>query len=411
MLGFACPRNFYEYTEYVGPSDRLSFAPSRHRGRRREDEGELTPTMNFHRWRRGRGRMDLAVKRLVISLLFVGCLCLFQLDIPLFSSFLRMEAGVLPPVLRGAAITSLTTTLKPFCRTTIVKLIPRDRVVLIVQDIYNSKCNTAVVTAGLFPKAPGCSFSDFGHALLREANREGSHLFTIQLGGMDGKSNDPMYSMFRPEKNLSNWLPAVFEPVKYNFDALTKTYEELATQNQLGCSLLAQQAISDQPNQTTCKFCYFNNEEDSPEKCKKHPDWMRLQIGTLQCNESSKYFNENFDCIVQDPLPCYTIDRSVHQWGLEFSDIAMLQIDVEGFELNIFKCMVELIARNSLPPVIHFEVKVLQERDRNTNTTTYEQLLQTLKGAGYTLFDDGEDALGLLLSNSTQTGVRPFLAS
>lgn len=296
--------------------------------------------------------------------------------------------------------------LEPACQGAIASLLDRDTVLGVVRDIYDSHCsrNASVTDHRLLQKTYGCLFANFGKALLAKAAEVNKHLFTVQVGGMDGKSNDPMYAMFRTEKDLSSWLPAVFEPVKYNFHNLQETYQEMAEENSLSCALLAQQAITDDQSQTTCTFCYFDNSPDAPELCKEAQEWARLQLGTLQCDRYENFFRGRRDgCIIHEELPCHSLHASVHQWGLSLSDIAMLQVDIEGFELQMFEAMVNSQLQKqpqyALPPVIHFEIKVLKVRDRQDQTDALDRLVSILHNAGYLLFEDGEDVLGLLLQD------------
>ena len=152
----------------------------------------------------------------------------------------------------------------------------------------------------------------------------------------------------------------------------------MADENSLSCALLAQQAISDDQSQSTCTFCYFDNSPDAPEKCKAAQEWARLQLGTLQCDRYEFFF------VVAETVASYTKSCSVILSIRRFTngaclclDIAMLQVDIEGFELQMFEAMVQSQQQQpqyALPPVIHFETKVLMVRDVQEKTDTFDRL-------------------------------------
>jgi hypothetical protein len=70
-------------------------------------------------------------------------------------------------------------------------------------------------------------FADVGQVLYQHALDTNQTLLTVQVGGMDGITRDPMYNMMIPKKipSLKNWLPVVVEPAPYNFKALTENYQ------------------------------------------------------------------------------------------------------------------------------------------------------------------------------------------
>eukprot|EP00544_Gedaniella_sp_CCMP2646_P013105 CAMPEP_0202500128 /NCGR_PEP_ID=MMETSP1361-20130828/32038_1 /ASSEMBLY_ACC=CAM_ASM_000849 /TAXON_ID=210615 /ORGANISM="Staurosira complex sp., Strain CCMP2646" /LENGTH=361 /DNA_ID=CAMNT_0049132493 /DNA_START=29 /DNA_END=1114 /DNA_ORIENTATION=- len=248
-------------------------------------------------------------------------------------------------------------------------------------------------------------FNAIGQGLLQEAVQANQMLLTVQIGGMDGKSNDPMYAQFvQPEviSSLKHWMPVVVEPVPDNFQALTETYKRISASKGLLCPLLIQGAISYGPSRT-CTFCRFDTSETAPDECNKHPDWMKYQIGTLDCDQSQRFFQDNFEkCIVQDSIICGSIATLLQeQVQLPSSNIAMLQLDVEGYEYEIISGLLDDLDDHSLPPVIHFENKVMREQDIKKNGTTALDANTFLRSRGYILYDRGEDTLALRASISS----------
>ena len=92
--------------------------------------------------------------------------------------------------------------LEPVCQDAITNLLDRDTVLGVVRDIYDSNCShyASVKNDNVLQKQSGCLFADFGKALLEKAEEANKRLFTVQIGGMDGKSNDPMYDMFHSKR-------------------------------------------------------------------------------------------------------------------------------------------------------------------------------------------------------------------
>lgn len=271
-------------------------------------------------------------------------------------------------------------------------VLERDEILRTVQRMYQEANNPKEVR-----------FEKFGQALLEKALALNRYLVTVQVGAMNGVSNDPLYEMFvgrrRPmHYNLSNWIPLAIEPVPANFENLQKTYQRLKTDRDLACPYLLQGAVAYGSEDRSCTFCRFDV-DSKLEKCAKHPDWMKYQIGTLDCAYSRRFFGDNFnDCIIQGPVPCAPIDELMEQRKLPPGSMAMLQIDIEGYEAILIPNFLKDKARDDLPPIIHFEHKVMAHLDKKNGTTTRRMDTdKELERYGYSLFDQGEDTLALLL--------------
>lgn len=264
------------------------------------------------------------------------------------------------------------------------------------------------------PGKQSCTFASIGQHLLNHAVQHNRHLLTVQIGAMDGISNDPMYDMFvrmqgsgfvrglETPLDLRNWLPVLIEPVPTNYENLITTYTDIASAKGLGCAVPINAAVSYGSSAKTCPFCRMNTAEDAPKECKDHPDWMKLQIGTLDCEHSKRFFANNFDlCILQDPLPCSSVVSLITQKLLTSRpDIAMLQIDVEGYEYILLDGFLSEVQDISLPPVVHFEHKVMKDQDRTNPLDGKSRLngtIELLQSRGYILYDEGEDFLAIRL--------------
>jgi hypothetical protein len=119
------------------------------------------------------------------------------------------------------------------------------------------------------PQKDTCRFSSIGQNLLHLSMKRNKTLLTLQVGAMDGKSNDPMYGMFVKENvDLRNWLPVLIEPVPKNYQDLTQTYLEIAKDKGLGCAVPIHAAVSYDSTKSICPFCRVNTADDSPQTCK-----------------------------------------------------------------------------------------------------------------------------------------------
>ena len=261
------------------------------------------------------------------------------------------------------------------------------------------------------PLKSSCTFASIGQHLLHYAIQRNETLLTLQVGAMDGKSNDPMFEMFvegtkkyvngrTSFSTLNNWIPVLVEPVPTNYEAMMNTYASIAIDKGLGCAVPINAAVSYDATKKSCPFCRVNTSDDAPNKCKELPDWMRLQLGTLDCEYSKKFFNTDFDqCVVQDPLPCSSIVNLLRERNLSTENIAMLQVDIEGYEYILLEGFFKEIPDESLPPIIHFEHKVMKVQDEKYplegNSSRLESVTDILLARGYVLHDQGEDYLAI----------------
>ena len=74
-------------------------------------------------------------------------------------------------------------------------LMTADHVYSLVKLWFEANCPAGT------EKARTCKFRDIGRYLLDHAVKHDLTMLKIQIGAMDGKSNDPMYEMFIKQKN------------------------------------------------------------------------------------------------------------------------------------------------------------------------------------------------------------------
>lgn len=137
---------------------------------------------------------------------------------------------------------------------------PLDEVQNIVKYWHSFNC----------PQKDTCRFSLIGQHLLHAAMKLNQTLLSVQVGAMDGRSNDPMYEMFVSSFSdlLRNWLPVMIEPVPKNYEDMKQTYLSIATDRGLGCAVPIHAAVSYDSTKTSCPFCRVNTADDAPPRCK-----------------------------------------------------------------------------------------------------------------------------------------------
>jgi len=257
------------------------------------------------------------------------------------------------------------------------------------------------------------NFVELSRLIYKSAIEKNRTLLTLQIGGMDGVSNDPMHEIFK-ELNLSNWFPVVVEPVPTNFNQLKQNYADTKVWGKGGGlfagTALVNYAVTSDRDQKTCEFCHWDD-TSTAQKCIDAPDWIRLQLGTLDCAHLEQMMGPESSnlCIVHDPIQCGTVLELFSSIGFEMKEsdgikvpIGLLQIDVEGFEVFLLQSLMdEILDEDYLPLVIHFEKKVMLDQDvtnkagRKVNGTKIETTFNLLRKRGYVLFNDGEDVLAI----------------
>lgn len=203
------------------------------------------------------------------------------------------------------------------------------------------------------------------------------NLTILEVGGMDGKTFDPLYH------NISSkWDVTILEPIPVQFRKLLNNYK-----NKKNITL-----INKALNYTNDNTKMFTIEENSLNN-NKVPTWAngissfyndRNSLGENYWNGRGKVHLKNglsFDTvkkyIKEVDVKCTTIDE------LNFNKIDILQSDTEGFDYNILKIVLDKFK----PYIIMFE----------WNNLPSEELTKTKKLLiDYTVKFDKQDALCIL---------------
>lgn len=181
-------------------------------------------------------------------------------------------------------------------------------------------------------------------------------LNVLEVGGMDGKTFDPLYN------NISNnWNLTILEPIKYQFDKLKINYKNNPNIRLINKAL----------NYTSKNMKMYTINPDIL-KNNKIPNWAngissfyndRNCLGEKYWNNRGKVhlknnisFNSIKDSIIETYVNCITIEE------LNYDRIDILQSDTEGFDYNILK----IVLNKYKPFVILFEWNNLPEDELNS---------------------------------------------
>jgi hypothetical protein len=130
---------------------------------------------------------------------------------------------------------------------------------------------------------------------------------------------------------------------------------------------------------------------------------VKTQLGTISEANGRLRHALHWECIVVDHVPCGTMfDLLEHQWGSEaaqqaLSNLMVLQVDVEGYEELLLPAVMREADRRGirLPPVIHYESKIVKYWDRRDNTSRLPTIRDALRERGYHIQEDLEDDLAV----------------
>ncbi len=94
------------------------------------------------------------------------------------------------------------------------------------------------------------NFQELSRLIYQLALENNQILLTLQIGGMDEDSNDPMHDIFvlQEQLRLHNWFPIILEPVPTNFHKLTLNYAEFQDKRGLPGTAIRQYAITSEHN-------------------------------------------------------------------------------------------------------------------------------------------------------------------
>lgn len=198
-------------------------------------------------------------------------------------------------------------------------------------------------------------------SILREATlRSEDGFFFLQIGGLDGISDDPIHQFIKDNR----WRGLIVEPQLHYFLKLKETYrdvEGLSFENVLIGSADGRQR-------------FYRLSESSPKPYHGQASLDRSLILQHLAHEPDA---ESW--IIEEELPSLTLASLLHKHQIRRLDL--LQIDAEGFDYDIIK---QLDFEHLRPGLIHFE-------HRHLTPAKLRACIDLLESEGYLLLIEGVD--------------------
>jgi FkbM family methyltransferase len=198
----------------------------------------------------------------------------------------------------------------------------------------------------------------------------------IQIGAHIGNTpNDPFFKVLNNKLKKYKGRLICIEPIKEYFEKLVENYRKNSN------VFFENVAIADYIGEITIYRLSIDPEEHG------FPEWLS-QLSSLK-KERMECLWDKYEAMdeykafylkhrVEETVPCITFTELLKRYDL--LNVDLLQIDVEGYELEILKT----IDFDSIPiRFINYESVLLQDRKNEA-----ERLLQS---KGYSLFDHGQD--------------------
>lgn len=195
--------------------------------------------------------------------------------------------------------------------------------------------------------------------------------FFVQIGANDGKSFDALYEFVTDNKVKG----IVIEPVNDYFNELVKNYREFPLISPVNAAL-----------HPTLKEATIYRVDPARES--ELPEWTR-GIASFD-PEHHKKSRTKSEVIVEETVRCISWNELLSTYCIEKIDL--LQIDTEGFDLEILK----MVDWNAIRPmVVRFEHESLSHADREIANTL-------MRNQGYKIWCDEQDTVAVLHQNSGQ---------
>mmetsp|Transcript_10018 Transcript_10018/g.15146 ORF Transcript_10018/g.15146 Transcript_10018/m.15146 type:complete len:438 (-) Transcript_10018:153-1466(-) len=250
---------------------------------------------------------------------------------------------------------------------------------------------------------------------------------TIQIGCLDGISNDPFFKAVirphvprsKPERgqweaySLAKWRGTLVEPAFMS--SLNSTYQDVQNYTDLQLEQLhfISAAVSDPLSISSDGFCSFYKVNTEHKKCAFKRTWYK-QISGMRKEAYVKLFGDNYTyCVLEERVPCVTLGQvlklggydvhhetskldtrietysgqhvgvwclsssgkqssnlssrssSLHHGHIHSTRIDLLLVDVEGLDGDIVRSALNTLCPELWPAVIIYEDKVMRNYTSN----------------------------------------------
>lgn len=183
-------------------------------------------------------------------------------------------------------------------------------------------------------------------------NKKNQKINILQIGGMDGKSYDPLYNHVTKNQNFKL---IVLEPIKEQFNKLKNNYKEFKNVTALNYAL-------DYDNKPRKMYTINTNQNTLTKHFEGQSSFYkdRNRLGEKYWKNNKKpdiYKNIEYsdvkDNLKEELVNCITISELIEQYNIE--EINLLQVDTEGYDYHILKILLDKIK----PQAINFEYNLL----------------------------------------------------
>jgi FkbM family methyltransferase len=193
------------------------------------------------------------------------------------------------------------------------------------------------------------------------------NVFFVQIGSNDGLQGDPIHELI---VSRNSWRGIFIEPIDFLFQRLRKNYGNAER------FIFENVAIG---TERGSKTFYYVSEKAKTEL--ELPYWHD-QLGSFDKSHITNMLGEQMaPYIVEEDVECLPLQAVLDRNGVNAIDL--VHIDTEGFD---YKVLSQLDLKRYKPSAILFEHHLLPEDE-------YVRARKLLRGAGYRLFQYGNDIL------------------
>ena len=253
--------------------------------------------------------------------------------------------------------------------------------------------------------------------------QQNQRLNTVQIGVMDGKSNDPLYIAYlngkEPLFSVANWHSILVEPafmkeLKHTYDTDVFVKSDIKKKN-----VHFIEGAFNEASKISKGKCHFYKVLSHAEGCPLKKTWAP-QISTLDQRGLEKFFGHtNYPkCVHALSVSCWTMgtllqnaqydielrskpEGSGQEWCVkpgsdhDKNKVDMLVVDAEGFDGMIVRTTLKETCPELWPSIILYEDKVVRYNSITaTNSSSgADSIIEFLEDHGYYCLIVGEDVL------------------
>lgn len=169
----------------------------------------------------------------------------------------------------------------------------------------------------------------------KELKKIQDEIFFIQIGAMDGKTNDPIHELVKSQ----SWRGILVEPLKDHFETLKQNYADCAG------LIFENVAIAEQSGTRKMYRIPTQTVHDG-----KLPRWG-LEAGSFFSDRTALAWEEIKPHVVEETVTCLKLSDLISKHKVNRIDV--LQLDAEGYDFQILR---QFNFEKFRPHIIHLEI-------------------------------------------------------